>query len=41
MLENDIFFPNIDNIKDHEKIFDIYWRIKIGKKLLQPWNISF
>ena len=41
MLENDMCFPNIDNIKDDENIFDIYSRIKIGKKLLQSWNISF
>ena len=31
MLENDMCFPNIDYIKDDEKIFDIYCRIKIGK----------
>ena len=41
MLENDMCFPKIDNIKDDEKIFDIYCRIKIGEKLLQAWNISF
>ena len=41
MLENDMCFPCIDNIKNDEKVLDVYCRIKIGKKLLQSWNISF
>ena len=41
MLENNMCFPSIDNIKNDEKILDIHCRIKIGEKLLQSWNISF
>ena len=41
MLENDMCFPCIDNIKNDEKVLDVYCKIKIGKKFLQSWNISF
>ena len=34
-------FPCIDNIKNDEKVLDVYCKIKIGKKLLQSSNISF
>ena len=41
MLENNMCFPSVDNIKNDEKIIDVHCRIKIGEKLLQSWNISF
>ena len=35
ILENDMCFACIYNIKNDEKVLDVYCRIKIGKKLLQ------
>ena len=41
MTNHNFKVPSEKDLVQNTEIFDIYRRIKIGKKLLHNWNISF